>query len=117
LTPCGFQSERRTIWEAPELYLKVSPFMFAQKINEQMLMIHGEADDNTGTFPIQSERMYQAMKGNGATVRLVMLPHEAHGYAGRESIEHVLYEMIAWFDKYVKNAPARNKDTSTAQVK
>lgn len=113
LTPFGFQSERRTIWEAPELYLKVSPFMFAQKINEPMLMIHGEADDNTGTFPIQSERMYQAMKGNGATVRLVMLPHEAHGYAGRESIEHVLYEMISWFEKYVKNAPSRGKQTDT----
>jgi len=113
LTPFGFQSERRTIWEAPELYLKVSPFMFAQKINEPMLMTHGEADDNTGTFPIQSERMYQAMKGNGATVRLVMLPHEAHGYAGRESIEHVLYEMISWFDKYVKNAPPRTKQTET----
>jgi dipeptidyl aminopeptidase/acylaminoacyl peptidase len=91
--------------------------MFAQKINEPMLMIHGEADDNTGTFPIQSERMYQAMKGNGATVRLVMLPHEAHGYAGRESIGHVLYEMISWFDKYVKNAPARSKEPTTAQVK
>jgi len=113
LTPFGFQNERRTIWEAPELYLKVSPFMVAQKINEPMLMIHGEADDNTGTFPIQSERMYQAMKGNGATVRLVMLPHEAHGYAGRESIEHVLYEMIGWFDKYVKNAPPRGKQTDT----
>jgi dipeptidyl aminopeptidase/acylaminoacyl peptidase len=113
LTPFGFQSERRTIWEAPELYLKVSPFMFAQKINEPMLMIHGEVDDNTGTFPIQSERMYQAMKGNGATVRLVMLPHEAHGYAGRESIEHVLYEMISWFDKYVKHAPSRTQRTDT----
>ena len=113
LTPFGFQSERRTIWEAPDLYLKVSPFMFASKINEPMVMIHGEADDNTGTFPIQSERMYQAMKGHGATVRLVMLPHEAHGYAGRESIEHVLYEMISWFDKYVKNAPSRTKDTTT----
>ena len=107
LTPFGFQSERRTIWEAPELYSKVSPFMFATKINEPMLMIHGEADDNMGTFPIQSERMYQAMKGHGATVRLVMLPHEAHGYAGRESIEHVLFEMISWFDKYVKHAPSR----------
>ena len=115
LTPFGFQNERRTIWEAPDLYLKVSPFMFASKINEPMLMTHGEADDNTGTFPIQSERMYQALKGNGATVRLVMLPHEAHGYAGRESIEHVLYEMISWFDKYVKNAPPRTKDTSTDQ--
>jgi dipeptidyl aminopeptidase/acylaminoacyl peptidase len=117
LTPFGFQSERRTLWEAPELYLKVSPFMFASKINEPMLMIHGEADDNMGTFPIQSERMYQAMKGHGATVRLVMLPHEAHGYAGRESIEHVLYEMISWFDKYVKNAPSKSKDTTTDQAK
>ncbi len=118
LTPFGFQNERRTIWEAPELYLKVSPFMFASKINEPLLMIHGEADDNSGTFPIQSERMYQALKGNGATVRLVMLPHEAHGYAGRESIEHVLYEMISWFDKYVKNAPPRSKpDTTDQRVK
>ena len=111
LTPFGFQNERRTLWEAPELYLKVSPFMVAQKVNEPMLMIHGEADDNTGTFPIQSERMYQALKGHGATVRLVMLPHEAHGYAGRESIEHVLYEMISWFDKYVKNATSRHDAT------
>lgn len=117
LTPFGFQNERRTIWEAPELYLKVSPFMYAPKINEPMLMIHGEADDNTGTFPIQSTRMYQALKGHGATVRLVMLPHEAHGYAGRESIEHVLYEMINWFDKYVKNAPPKNKDATTSAQK
>ena len=117
LTPFGFQNERRTLWEAPELYLKVSPFMYALKVNEPMLMIHGEADDNTGTFPIQSERMYQALKGHGATVRLVMLPHEAHGYAGRESIEHVLYEMITWFDKYVKNATPRNKDATTSAQK
>jgi dipeptidyl aminopeptidase/acylaminoacyl peptidase len=111
LTPFGFQSERRTIWEAPDLYIKVSPFMNASKINEPILLTHGEADDNSGTFPIQSERMYQALRGNGATVRLVMLPFEAHGYAGRESIEHVLYEMIAWFDKYVKNAPPRKAAT------
>ena len=115
LTPFGFQNERRTLWEASEMYLKVSPFMYAMKINEPTLMIHGEADDNTGTFPIQSERMYQALKGHGATVRLVMLPHEAHGYAGRESIEHVLYEMITWFDKYVKNAAPRSKDTTSDQ--
>jgi dipeptidyl aminopeptidase/acylaminoacyl peptidase len=107
LTPFGFQSERRTIWEAPELYIKVSPFMNANKINEPILFIHGEADDNSGTFPIQSERMYQAVRGHGGSVRLVTLPLEAHGYAGRETIEHVLYEMINWFDKYVKNAPAR----------
>lgn len=115
LTPFGFQNERRTIWEAPELYIKVSPFMVAQKINEPLLMIHGEADDNSGTFPIQSERMYHAVKGHGGTVRLVMLPHEAHGYAGRESIEHVLYEMISWFDKHVKNAPPRTKQEATDQ--
>ncbi len=109
LTPFGFQSERRTLWEAPEMYIKVSPFMVAHKINEPILFIHGEADDNTGTFPIQSERMYQAVRGHGGTVRLVTLPLEAHGYAGRETIEHVLYEMITWFDKYVKNAPSRTK--------
>jgi dipeptidyl aminopeptidase/acylaminoacyl peptidase len=110
LTPFGFQSERRTIWEAPDLYIKVSPFMVANKINEPILFIHGEADDNTGTFPIQSERMYQAVRGNGGTVRLVTLPLEAHGYASRETIEHVLYEMISWFDKHVKNAPPRSKE-------
>jgi dipeptidyl aminopeptidase/acylaminoacyl peptidase len=109
LTPFGFQSERRTIWEAPELYIRVSPFMNANKINEPILLIHGEADDTSGTFPIQSERMYQAVRGNGGTVRLVTLPLEAHGYAGRETIEHVLYEMLNWFDKYVKNAPPRSR--------
>jgi dipeptidyl aminopeptidase/acylaminoacyl peptidase len=114
LTPFGFQSERRTIWEAPELYIKVSPFMNANKINEPILFIHGEADDNSGTFPIQSERMYQAVRGNGGAVRLVTLPLEAHGYSGRETIEHVLYEMISWFDKYVKNAPARSGKQTAA---
>jgi dipeptidyl aminopeptidase/acylaminoacyl peptidase len=107
LTPFGFQSERRTLWEAPELYLKMSPFFYADKLKEPMLLIHGEADNNSGTFPIQSERLYQALRGNGGTVRLVMLPHESHGYLARESVEHTLYEMIAWFDKYVKNAGPR----------
>jgi dipeptidyl aminopeptidase/acylaminoacyl peptidase len=114
LTPFGFQSERRILWEAPELYLKVSPFMYANKIKAPLLMIHGEADDNQGTFPIQSERMYAAIRGTGGTVRLVLLPLEAHGYAGRESIEHVLYEMINWFDKYVKNAPPRAQEQKAA---
>jgi dipeptidyl aminopeptidase/acylaminoacyl peptidase len=109
LTPFGFQSERRTLWEAPETYIKVSPFMMAHKINEPILLIHGEADNNTGTFPIQSERLYQAIRGTGGTVRYVTLPHEAHGYAARESVEHTLYEMISWFNKYVKNAPPRAK--------
>ncbi len=102
LTPFGFQSERRTLWEASGIYLKMSPFMYADKLKEPILLIHGEADNNSGTFPIQSERMYQAIRGNGGNVRLVMLPYESHGYAARESIEHTLYEMISWFDKYVK---------------
>jgi dipeptidyl aminopeptidase/acylaminoacyl peptidase len=106
LTPFGFQTERRTIWEAPDIYLKMSPFLSANQIKAPLLMIHGEADDNTGTFPIQSERMYQAVKGNGGIVRLVMLPAEAHGYVGKESLEHVTYEMLTWLDKYVKNAEA-----------
>ncbi len=104
LTPFGFQTERRTFWEAPDVYMKMSPFWSANRIKAPLLMIHGEADDNTGTFPIQSERMYQAVRGNGGTVRLVTLPAEAHGYAAKESIEHTLYEMLAWFDKWVKNA-------------
>jgi dipeptidyl aminopeptidase/acylaminoacyl peptidase len=109
LTPFGFQSERRTFWEAPDLYMKVSPFAFAHKINEPLLLTHGEADNNPGTFPMQSDRLYQAIRGNGGTVRLVTLPLESHGYAARESIGHTLYEMMAWFDKYVKNAPPRRK--------
>jgi dipeptidyl aminopeptidase/acylaminoacyl peptidase len=104
LTPFGFQSERRSFWEAQDVYLKMSPFLLADKIKVPVLLIHGEADDNTGTFPIQSERMYEAIRGNGGTVRLVFLPDEAHGYRARETIEHVLWEKSRWFDKYVKNA-------------
>jgi dipeptidyl aminopeptidase/acylaminoacyl peptidase len=102
LTPFGFQSEQRTFWEAPEVYTTMSPFWNANKIKMPLLMIHGEADDNTGTFPIQSERLYAAIRGNGGTVRLVMLPDEAHGYRGQETIEHVLWEEMTWFDKYLK---------------
>lgn len=116
LTPFGFQSERRTFWEAPEMYMKVSPFMFADKVKSPILLIHGEADDNSGTFPIQSERMYQALKGNGATVRYVILPYEAHGYVGLESVEHVQWEMLNWFDKYVKNAPSANTASAPGQA-
>jgi dipeptidyl aminopeptidase/acylaminoacyl peptidase len=102
LTPFGFQSERRTIWQAPDMYMKVSPFMFADKIKSPILFIHGANDDNPGTFPVQSERMFQAVKGNGGTARLCLLPYEAHNYVARESVEHVLWEMIGWFNKYVK---------------
>jgi dipeptidyl aminopeptidase/acylaminoacyl peptidase len=104
LTPFGFQNERRTLWEDPEIYFKVSPFMHAHKINEPILLIHGEADNNSGTFPIQSRRLFHALKGHGATARLVMLPYESHGYRGRESVLHVLAEMFEWFDKYVKKS-------------
>jgi dipeptidyl aminopeptidase/acylaminoacyl peptidase len=103
LTPFGFQSERRSFWEAPELYMKMSPFTYADKINEPILLIHGEADNNSGTFPIQSERLFQAIKGSGGTARLVLLPHESHGYRGRESVLHVLAEMFDWADKHIKN--------------
>ena len=103
LTPFGFQSERRTLWEAPETYIKMSPFMYADKIKTPILMIHGQADNNSGTFPIQSERLFAALKGFGATARFVYLPYESHGYSARESVLTVLAEMFEWFDKYVKN--------------
>jgi dipeptidyl aminopeptidase/acylaminoacyl peptidase len=102
LTPFGFQNERRTLWEAPEMYLKVSPFMLAHKIKEPILLIHGESDENVAAM--QSERMYQAIKGTGGNARYVSLPFESHGYEARESVEHVLWEMIIWFDKHVKQA-------------
>jgi dipeptidyl aminopeptidase/acylaminoacyl peptidase len=103
LTPFGFQNEQRTFWEAEETYLKMSPFMFADQLKEPIVFIHGEADNNMGTFPIQSERMYQAVRGHGGIARLVMLPAESHGYAARESIEHTLFEMISWFERFVKD--------------
>jgi dipeptidyl aminopeptidase/acylaminoacyl peptidase len=95
------------LWEAPEVYFAMSPFMHADKIDEPVLLIHGDSDNNSGTFPMQSERMYAALKGHGATVRLVMLPNESHGYRARESVMHMLWEMGTWLDEYVKNASAR----------
>lgn len=103
LTPFGFQAEERTFWEAKDIYLDMSPFTYADQIKEPLLMIHGEADNNSGTFPMQSKRFYSALKGHGATVRLVMLPHESHGYRAHESIMHMLWEMDTWMEKYVKN--------------
>ena len=102
LTPFTFQNEDRNFWEASEAYIRMSPFMHAQKINEPLLLIHGAADDNVGSFPIQSERLFQALKGLGGTARLVMLPHEAHGYRARESVLHTLWEMDRWLETYVK---------------
>jgi dipeptidyl aminopeptidase/acylaminoacyl peptidase len=103
LTPFGFQSEDRSLWEAPEVYWEMSPFMHADGIGEPILLIHGEADDNSGTFPMQSERMFAAISGLGGTARLVMLPLEGHGYRSRESILHVLWEIERWLDMYVKS--------------
>lgn len=104
LTPFGFQNEERTYWEAPDLYAAMSPFSYADKIKTPLLLIHGEMDDNPGTFPIQSERLFNAVKGHGGTVRFVSLPYEAHGYRGKENLLHMLYEQNAWLEKYVKNA-------------
>ena len=115
LTPFGFQSERRTFWEVPDLYARMSPFWYAHQVKDPILLMHGEADDNSGTFPIQSERFYMALKGQGATVRYVTLPFEAHGYAGRETLLHILAERINWFDKHVKNAPPRAKQETAVK--
>jgi dipeptidyl aminopeptidase/acylaminoacyl peptidase len=102
LTPFGFQNEDRTFWQAPQLYLDMSPFAHANKIKTPILLTHGEMDDNTGTFPINSERLYAAIKGHGGTVRFVYLPYEAHGYRGKENVLHLLYEQGRWLDKYLK---------------
>lgn len=116
LTPFGFQNEQRTYWQAPEVYNKMSPFMNVDKVKTPLLMTHGEADNNTGTFPIQSERYYNALKGMGATAKLVFLPYESHGYTAKESLLHMLYEMNGWLDKYVKNAPATRPASKTGQM-
>jgi dipeptidyl aminopeptidase/acylaminoacyl peptidase len=102
LTPFGFQAEQRTYWQATPTYTEMSPFTYADRIKEPILLIHGGADDNSGTFPIQSERMYAALKGNGATVRYVVLPNEPHGYRALESTEETLWQMTDWLDRYVK---------------
>ena len=103
LTPFGFQSEQRSYWEAPNVYYNMSPFMLADKMKTPLLLIHGEADNNSGTYPMQSKRYFNALKGLGAVTRLVILPNESHGYRARESILHLLWEQDQWLDKYVKN--------------
>lgn len=117
LTPFGFQSEERNYWEAPEVYNSMSPFMNAEKMKTPLLLVHGEADNNSGTYPMQSERYFNALKGLGATVRLVMLPKESHGYRAKESILHLLWEQDQWLEKYLKgidekklNMPMMGKD-------
>ena len=108
LTPFGFQSERRSVWEAPDVYRQVSPFFYADKLKTPLLIIHGAEDANPGTTPIQSQKLFEAIRGNGGTARLVFLPHEPHWYSAMESNEQLIYEMLRWFDKYVKDAPPRS---------
>jgi len=107
LTPFGFQNEQRSVWQAPDVYMKVSPFFFADKLKTPLLIVHGAEDANPGTTPIQANKLYEAIRGNGGTTRLVVLPHEPHWYSAMESNEQLIYEMLRWFDKYVKVAPPR----------
>ena len=103
LTPFGFQSEERSYWDAPDVYDAMSPFMHADKMKTPLLLVHGEADNNSGTHTMQSERYFQALKSFGAPVRLVILPLESHGYTARENVFHLLWEQDQWLEKYVKN--------------
>ena len=103
LTPFGFQSERRSVWESPDVYQKVSPFFYADKMKTPILIVHGADDANPGTTPLQGSKLFEAIRGNGGTARLVMLPYEPHWYTAMESNEQLIYEMVRWFDKYVKN--------------
>ena len=103
LTPFGFQSESRSYWEAPQVYYTMSPFMHAEKMKTPLLLVHGQADNNSGTYPLQSERYYNALKGLGATTRLVMFPKESHGYRAKETILHLIWEQDQWLEKHVKN--------------
>lgn len=101
LTPFGFQSERRNYWKAKEVYDKMSPFNYADKLKTPILIIHGQMDNNTGTFPIQSERLYHAVAGHGGTARYLQLPYESHGYSAYENVMHMLYETDTWLAKWL----------------
>jgi dipeptidyl aminopeptidase/acylaminoacyl peptidase len=116
LTPFGFQSEERSYWESPEVYYNMSPFMHADKMKTPLLLIHGVADNNSGTYPLQSERYFNALKGLGATVRLVMLPKESHGYTAKESIMHMLWEQDQWLEKHVKNKGEEEEPISNSET-
>ena len=117
LTPFGFQSEERSYWEAPEIYYGMSPFMHADKMKTPLLLIHGVADNNSGTYPLQSERYFNALKGLGAPVRLVMLPKESHGYRAKESIMHMLWEQEQWLDKHLKGEDQEVRNSEEAMMK
>jgi dipeptidyl aminopeptidase/acylaminoacyl peptidase len=103
--PFGFQSERRSLFDARDVYIQVSPTFFADQVDEPVLIIHGADDSNPGTLTPQSEVFFEAVRGSGGTARLVLLPFEDHGYRARESIEHVLWEQLRWFDMYLRATP------------
>ncbi len=109
LTPFGFQAEERNFWQAPETYAAMSPFNHAEKIKDALLLVHGQADENSGTFPLQSERLYQAVSGLGGNARYVQLPVEGHGYRARESLLHLWWEQAAWLDQWVKRPATRDR--------
>ncbi len=112
--PFGFQSERRSLFEAQKVYIQVSPTFFADKVDEPVLVIHGDADSNPGTLTFQSEVFFEAIRGSGGIARLVLLPHEDHGYRARENVEHVLWEQLRWFDEHVKGATSKHGALATA---
>jgi dipeptidyl aminopeptidase/acylaminoacyl peptidase len=114
LTPFGFQTERRTLWEAPSMYMEMSPLMYAHRIKAPLLLIHGSQDENLGTLPMQSERMFQAILGQGGTARLVMLPYEGHVYRARESVLHSAAEMLEWFSLYLRRDATMAHTVETA---
>jgi len=113
MTPFGFQTERRSFWEAPEIYDRMSPFRYADKITAPVLLIHGSEDSNSGTYPMQSERLFQAVQGNGGTARLVLLPHESHGYLARESVLQVIDEQFGWLERWL-GFPAGHEQAAPA---
>ena len=116
LTPFGFQAEERTLWQAPDTYLRMSPFMHADRITTPLLLIHGEEDNNAGTFPLQSERFFAALKGHGAECRLVLLPHESHSYRGYESVLHILAETSDWLEKHTALPAGASPHDAAAKV-
>ncbi|MBT9393450.1 prolyl oligopeptidase family serine peptidase [Hymenobacter sp. NST-14] len=113
-TPFGFQGEELAYWQTPEAYSAVSPFSFANGITAPLLLVQGDADSNSGNFALQNERFYEALKGNGATVRYVTLPSESHGYQARESIMPMLWEMNTWLNTYVKQYGAAPAEAAPA---
>ncbi len=115
LTPFGFQTERRTLWDAPETYLAMSPIIFADRVDAPLLLVHGLQDDNAGTAPFQSTEFFRAIRGNGGIAELMLLPWEGHEYRARESVLRTAAGMLEWFDRHIRDArPVAQKDTGAS---